>query len=113
MGYKKEFEIGGETMNKLDLRRRYHELAFVFDTDVPMPEFGLPRRDLGRRGARSKYPLGEMEVGWSFFMEGRTAQQMGPVMARYRPKRFVARERVEVDKESGLSVEGVRVWRVE
>jgi len=59
-----------------------------------------------KRGAPPKYPFGEMEVGDSFFVPGKTPKSIGASMANWARRygvRFAARS---VDG-------GVRVWRVE
>ena len=66
------------------------------DKNVPMPT--IP--------AQTRYPLSTMEVGDSFFAEGKTPQNMSNSLYVRKPKRFVARKEIVDD------VVGVRVWRV-
>ena len=64
------------------------------DKNVPMPSAG-------------KYPFGDMDVGDSFFVAGKTAAQMGGTMHFRKPKKFTTRTVTE------NGVKGIRIWRVE
>jgi hypothetical protein len=66
---------------------------YVIEKDVPLPD------------RRTKYPWDEMVCGDSFFVAGKTAQQLSPP-AFYAGKKRTMRFRA-LDVESG-----VRVWRV-
>jgi hypothetical protein len=66
---------------------------FKIDDDVPLP-----------RG-RGSYPLGELEVGQSFFVPGNT--NVASLAVNHRPKKFTTRKKTEG------GVTGIRVWRVE
>lgn len=64
------------------------------DKDIPIP--------VGPMG--SKYPLGKLEVGDSFFIEGQ--KTLSGVFGQHKPKKFSVRTVTE------NGVKGVRVWRV-
>jgi len=71
----------------------------------------IPDRDT----IQSSYPFDKLEVGQSFFVPGKTAQQMSAAKAHWR-KKFPDRQWVnkKSTKEiNGEVVEGVRVWRSE
>jgi len=55
---------------------------------------------------RKKYPLGELEIGDSFFVPGKIVAQITGVFHRYPGRKFSGRTVFE----SG--VKGARIWRV-
>lgn len=57
-------------------------------------------------GGWRKYPLGEMEIGDSFFAPGRKAGDISGGFAYHKGKKFSARTCAE------NGVDGVRVWRI-
>ena len=62
------------------------------------------------RGKPRKYPMEDLEVGDSFFAEGRKSGDIGPVLARARKstgRKFTSRTVTE------NGVIGTRVWRIE
>ena len=72
---------------------------FKIDKGVPLPLQG--------KGARL-YPFIELEVGDSFFVEGKVPRNLHqPARQQCPGRKFVFRTRIENDRE------GTRVWRVE
>lgn len=67
---------------------------FKIDKNIPLPK------------SRNNYPLGDMEIGDSFFIPGATPARMGSAFANYKPKKFSGRTVTED------GVKGCRVWRV-
>lgn len=67
------------------------------DKDIPLPK------------PKVKWPLGEMEVGNSFFAPDKNSRQMQNAASNYRRKgmKFSCEERTENE------VKGTRVWRTE
>lgn len=64
----------------------------------------MPPRN-GGQGARPKFPFREMDIGDSFFVEGRTARTFSPAIQ--------AAQKRGRGKFSCRAVEGgIRVWRV-
>jgi len=83
----------------------------MFDTEkskeIPMEKRGRP----------TIYPFREMEVGYSFFIEGKKSRQMSPICsywnAKLAPKRFIARHTDNDGKrELKRGIVGCRVHRV-
>lgn len=59
-----------------------------------------------RSGRASIYPTGAMAVGDSFFVPGKTAEEIAGSIYRNKTRKFTARSVTE------KGVKGVRVWRV-
>lgn len=73
--------------------------------DVPIPEV--------TRGSRNRnYPFETMEVGDSFFVEGKTARTFGGTVrnAIKKTKRNFVYQSHEIT-EDGVTITGVMVWR--
>ncbi len=69
--------------------------SYEIEKNVPVPE----------QGGRSQYPFADMQVGDSFFAEGKKPEQLQNAATHWRKKKgwkFAAR------KESN----GARIWRV-
>jgi hypothetical protein len=77
-------------------------MSVQIDKHVP-----IPLQASGHRQAARKYPTNIMEVGDSFFVPDKQAQQFGYLNTHYAPKKFTAKTLTE------NGVEGVRVWRIE
>ena len=67
---------------------------YKIDKGIPIPRPGT-----------AKYPLDEMEIGDSIFIEGKKSDRFGSVIAFYKPKKFVTR----TVEENGAK--GIRIWR--
>lgn len=66
------------------------------DKDIPPPD----------RTARTIYPFAEMEVGDSFFREGKAAAKAASIYSRGKSVKFQSETRTEGGKK------GERVWRI-
>lgn len=58
------------------------------------------------QNGRTKYPLGVMEIGDSFFLVGRNSQSVSGSFGLLRPKKFSVRTLTE------NGIKGVRIWRI-
>lgn len=79
------------------------------DKNVPMPT---------SQGRDSSYPFADMEVGDSFFVAGKTSNQLVNAAAHWRKKMgmsFVTRntEEIGIHPETGAEapIKGARIWR--
>lgn len=72
---------------------------FEIDTDIPIPT--------QRACRRMTYPLRDLEVGQSFFAPGKKRVNVGFMIRKLAPKRFVT----QIRTEDGVT--GIRVWRAE
>lgn len=73
--------------------------------DIPIPEV--------TRGSRNRsYPFETMEVGESFFVEGKTARTFGGTVrnATKKTKRNFVYQSYDIT-ENGETISGVMVWR--
>ena len=84
-------------------------MTIKIDKNVPIPE-GATRA--------SAYPFEDMEVGDSFFMQGKTSDQLTNAASHWRKKKgwgFTARNVHEMGKHpdtgADLPIKGARIWR--
>ena len=67
-------------------------------------------KDVPRPTRQTTYPFADMEIGDSFFAEGKNGNQLRNAAGHYRKKngwKFEVEERVE------NNVKGARIWRIE
>ena len=87
-------------------------MTIKVDTDIPMPS--------GRSVGTNLYPFEKMEVGHSFFVEGKSRQQMDNVCGHWRKTKgwkFTIEgnrnETVKAEDGTERLARGARVWRKE
>ena len=79
-------------MDNEDLRRRGSKMTIKIDKNIPLPE------------TRNRYPFDKLEVGNSFFVEGKTNING----SRYHYVRKNHGKKFTTKRENG----GLRVWRI-
>lgn len=73
---------------------------FKIDKEIPIPE----------QVRKTEYPFEQMEVGDSFFAEGKTTDQLGNASGHWRKKKgwgFTIRKETSEDGKNGA-----RIWRI-
>ena len=83
-----------------DYQQKDAEMEIKIDKNVELSP------SMTGRSKKSKYPFAELEIGDSFFVEGKTAGQFGGWRNYHRPKKFSERTVIE------NGVKGLRVWRI-
>jgi hypothetical protein len=69
-------------------------------------ESNIPIPKISKKGRQKVYPFDEMNVGDSFFIEGRTTSQLSSVANNW-SKRYDPKAKFVVKQEN----KGVRIWR--
>lgn len=78
-------------------------MAIEFDKNIPIP----PQQQ------RTKYEFDRMEVGDSKFWPGEAAGKAVVAFARKSGKKFTTRKTQEPHPDTGVVVDGIRIWRTE